>query len=230
VLVPLLVALAAAAVLVLALVGSGDGGEGESAEESTSVDRSEVVDRGGEAGAREEADPALVLGDPDAPVTMVEYSDFQCPFCGRFARETAPELVDKYVDRGVLRIEWRDFPYLGPESMVAAEAGRAAAAQDRFWEFHDEMYADQPPPNSGRIDRAYLVDVAERAGLDVDRFEADLDDPAHREAIQQDFRAGQSVGVTGTPAFIINGQLVMGAQPLPVFEDVIQRAADAAGE
>lgn len=167
----------------------------------------------------------LSLGEPDAPVVLVEYSDFQCPFCGKFARDTEPELIDRYVDDGTLRIEWRDFPYIGSESYMAAHAGRAAALQDKFWEFHDAMYADQPPPNSGQVDEAYLVDVAERIGLDVPRFRKDLFSGDVAAAVAKDFREGLSRGVNGTPAFFLNGQMIVGAQPLDVFVRAIEQAA-----
>ena len=88
---------------------------------------------------RRESDDPMALGEADAPVVMVAYSEFQCPFCGKFARDTEPVLIEKYVEDGTLRIEWRDFPYLGPESTVAARGGRAAAAQDRFGGFEQAM-------------------------------------------------------------------------------------------
>ena len=171
----------------------------------------------------------MALGEADAPVVMVAYSEFQCPFCGKFARDTEPVLVEKFVEDGTLRIEWRDFPYLGAESTVAARGGRAAAAQDRFWEFEEAMYADQLPPNSGNLDEDYLVSVAEDIGLDVDRFRDDLDSSAAEQAVQDDFAEGQAIGVTGTPAFLINGVPVIGAQPTEVFERTIEKAAEEAG-
>jgi protein-disulfide isomerase len=172
---------------------------------------------------RREAGDPLAKGAVDAPVVIVEYSDFQCPFCGRFARETAPVLEQEYVDEGLVRIEWRDFPYLGPESTLAAQAGRAAAAQDRFWQFHDAMYADQPAPNSGSLTEERLVEVAREVGLDVDRFRRDLASESVAAAVQDDFTEGQSIGVTGTPAFLVNGRPVMGAQPVEVFRQLIDQ-------
>lgn len=176
---------------------------------------------------RHPGDP-MALGNVDAPVVMVAYSEFQCPFCGKFARDTEPALIRQYVDRGVLRIEWRDFPYLGPESLLAARAGRAAAAQGKFWAFHDAMYAHQPPPNSGTITGAYLTAIATRIGLDTATFRTDLTSAEMAGAIQRDFEEGQNVGVTGTPAFIINGRPVIGAQPLSEFQAAIDQAAGAA--
>ena len=178
--------------------------------------------------ARREADDPMALGREDAPVVMINYSEFQCPFCGKFARDTEPALVKDYVDKGILRIEWRDFPYLGQESLTAAQAGRAAGAQGKFWEFHDAMYDKQLPPNSGQLTEDHLADVAGKAGLDVERFRLDMRSPDATAAIQHDFKEGQAIGVTGTPAFIINGQPVIGAQPTAEFVKVIEQAAKTA--
>jgi protein-disulfide isomerase len=176
---------------------------------------------------RQPGDP-MAVGDPEAPVVMVNYSEFQCPFCGKFARDTEPELVKEYVDKGILRIEWRDFPYLGQESLTAARAGRAAAAQGKFWEFHDAMFGDQLPPNSGRLTKAHVSGIAKRIGLDVERFAKDMDSSAVAGAVQRDFQEGQSIGVTGTPAFLVNGQPIIGAQPTAEFVMVIEQAAKSA--
>lgn len=174
-----------------------------------------------------QADP-MAVGDVNAPVVMISYSEFQCPFCGRYARETEPELIARYVEAGVLRIEWRDFPYLGEESVVAARAGRAAAAQRAFWSFHDRLFADQPQPNSGRLSTTFLEGVAVELGLDLERFRADMSSDETMTAIEADFDEALSVGVNGTPAFLINGEPIFGAQPTSVFVDAIERAAAAA--
>lgn len=115
--------------------------------------------------------------------------------------------------RGILRIEWRNFPYLGAESTTAAQGGRAAAAQDSFWAFHDEMSANQLPPNSGNLDEDHLAGIAEKLGLDVERFRAEQKATATKQAIAKDLSEGQAIGVTGTPAFVINGVPVIGAHP-----------------
>lgn len=169
---------------------------------------------------RTPGDP-VALGTVDAPVVLVNYSEFQCPFCGKFARDTKPTLVKEYVDKGLLRIEWRDFPYLGPESGTAAHAGRAAAAQGKFWEFHDAMFADQQPPNSGKLTEEYLAGIAQQVGLDVAKFRTDMADPKIQAPVEQDFTEGQNIGVTGTPAFLINGNPVIGAQPTGTFTRII---------
>ena len=179
--------------------------------------------------ARRDPEDAMALGKVDAPVVLIAYSEFQCPFCGKFARDTEPELVKKYVDTGVLRIEWRDFPYLGPESMTAALAGRAAGEQGRFWAFHDALYRNQLPPNSGRLTTDYLVGIATKVGLDVAKFKADMGSPTTKGGVERDFIEGQNIGVTGTPAFLVNGQPIMGAQPTATFEQAIDQAAARAG-
>lgn len=178
---------------------------------------------------REEGDP-LAVGDVDAPVVLLAYSEFQCPFCGKFARETEPELVEQYVEDGTLRIEWKDFPYMGPESITAATAARAAGEQDMFWEFHDAMYADQLPPNSGNLTDDYVTSVAEDVGLDVEQFRKDMGRADLERAVQQDFAEGQAIGVTGTPTFVVNGIPLVGAQPIEAFEQTIEQALDEAGE
>lgn len=174
---------------------------------------------------RRQAGDPLAQGNVNAPVVMVAFSDFQCPFCGRFARQTEPSLVKTYVQTGILRIEWRDFPYLGPDSTTAAYAGRAAAAQGKFWQFHDAVYATQFEPNSGALASGNLDKIAVNLGLDMTKFHADMASPAVQQAVAADFALGQRIGITGTPTFIINGTPIVGAQPLAVFSQAIDAAA-----
>ncbi|MDN5767068.1 MAG: DsbA family protein [Humibacillus sp.] len=210
---------------------SGDASfDGSDAAPPTSTEpqnREDAVKALAKLARRTPGDP-FAIGRVDAPVVMVSYSDFQCPFCGKFARDTEPGLIAKYVDAGVLRIEWRDFPYLGEESVTAAVAGRAAARQGEFWAFHDALFAQQQPANSGRLTPAFLASVAVKAGLDGAQLTQDMRDPALKDAAEKDFGEGQNSGVTGTPAFLINGEPVVGAQPAAVFERVIDQAAVAA--
>lgn len=175
--------------------------------------------------ARRQAGDPLSIGNIDAPVVLVQYAEFQCPFCGKFARDTEPILVEKYVRDGTLRIEWRDFPYLGSESTIAALAGRAAANQDKFWQFHDALFANQFPPNSGNLTEPYLISVAKTLGLNTKKFQSDMRNSATKAAVERDFIEGQSIGVTGTPSFLINFTPIVGAQPLSVFEQAIEEAA-----
>ena len=135
-----------------------------------------------------------------------------------------PELIEKYVKEGTLRIEWRDFPYQGQESVRAALAARAAQAQGRFWEYHDLLYYNQSSGNSGGYSEENLIALARKAGLDAKRFEEDLRTARYAGVVQADFQEGQNLGITGTPTFFINGKILVGLQPQNVFEQAIEDA------
>lgn len=175
--------------------------------------------------ARRIAGDPMAIGNLNAPVVLVEYSEFQCPFCGLFTRDTQPTLIKKFVQNGILRIEWRDFPYLGPESNTAALAARAAANQGKFWEYHDALFAHQFFPNSNHLTEAYLTSIAKKLGLNIARFTVDLHSSATKAAVDKDFTEGQNIGVTGTPSFLVNSTPIVGAQPLQVFAQAIDLAA-----
>ena len=125
---------------------------------------------------------------------------------------------------GTLRLEWKDFPYQGRESVDAALAARAAQAQGKFWEYHDLIYANQSSGNSGGYSEESLTALAEEAGLDVDRFRRDLESARYEAAVQADFEEGQGLGISGTPTFFINGRMLVGLQPLATFEEAIEEA------
>ena len=134
--------------------------------------------------------------------------------------------MQEYVEGGTLRFEWRDFPYLGQESLNAAVAARAAQEQGKFWEYHDLLYRNQP----GGFPDEKLVGLAREAGLDAERFEVDLASGEYEQFVTSDFREGQQRGISGTPTFVINGRVLAGGQPLEVFEDAIERAKREAGQ
>ena len=198
------------------LLGSGTPPPGEAARDPQAQARLDVP--------RREAGDPLALGRPDAPVVMAEWGDFQCPFCRLFATTTEPELIRRYVDAGLVRVEWHDFAYLGPESVLAARAARAAARQDRFWEFHAALYRDQPSENRGAVTEASLAGTAAGLGLDVDRFRRDAADPAIADAVTADQELGTRLGVGGVPSFVVGDRLIFGAQPLPTFTAALDDA------
>ncbi len=229
-LVPVLVLLAVVALGLAAFGGSaeedepvGDAPNGEQ------TDDAEAAREAGELLARRDSDDPRALGDVDAPVVMIEWSDFQCPFCASFALDTMPELIDEYVEAGILRFEWRDFPVLGEDSMTAAMAGRAAAVQDAFFEMHDEIFAREWERNAGELSIESLTAVAGELGLDTGRFEQDMQDPDLEQAVRNDLQLGQQLGFTGTPAFVINGRAMIGGQPTDTFRQAIDQAIDEAG-
>jgi protein-disulfide isomerase len=154
-------------------------------------------------------------GLANAPVTIVEFSDFHCPFCRRVL-PTLAQLESKYGEK--VKLVFRDFPIenLHPGTTKAHEAARCANEQGKFWAYHDKLFAS-PPKSRPEIFRG----LAKEAGLDIARFETCFDSGKYQAAVKKDIEEGQRVGVTGTPAFFINGRLVSGAQPLDAFARVI---------
>ncbi|MFN2479848.1 MAG: DsbA family protein [Pseudonocardiaceae bacterium] len=178
------------------------------------------------AAARRIPGDPLALGRPDAPVVISEWGDFQCPFCRAYTLNTEPSLVRQYVDSGRVRLEWHDFAYLGPESALAARAARAAGRQGRFWQYHDALYRQQGRENSGAVSDASLIATARSLGLDPVRFQRDYADPAIAAQVSADRELGAALGVTGVPSFIIGGQMIVGAEPLATFHQVIDAVGD----
>ncbi len=128
-----------------------------------------------------------------------------------------------------MRLEWRDFPYLGEESRRAAVAARAAQEQGRFWEYHDLLYENQGSKNAGAFSDESLIGFAREAGLDVEQFESSFEDGKYENVVEQVFREAQDAGIQGTPTYFINGRILVGAQPLEVFEQVIEEELAKAG-
>jgi protein-disulfide isomerase len=163
---------------------------------------------------------APVRGLAAAPVTLVEFSDFHCPFCKQ-SQATLKQLLARYA--GKLKLVYRDFPLdqLHPQARGAAEAARCANDQGKFWEYHDVLFT-QPPQGGSESLRRY----AEQVGLDTVAFDRCLSSGVHREAVQRDVEEGTRLGITGTPAFFINGRPVLGAQQLEAFTRVIEEELD----
>lgn len=160
-------------------------------------------------------DPTRVRGNPEAPVTIVEFSDFQCPFC-RQVEATVKDLVTKY--NGQVKFAYRDFPLssVHPQAETAAEASRCAQEQGKYWELHDAMFDDP-----SRLDELGLIQRAGKLGLDEQSFRSCLTSGKYKAQIQQDVQAGTAVGVNATPSFFINGAFLSGSQPEAEFEKVI---------
>ncbi|HEV2322906.1 MAG TPA: DsbA family protein [Terracidiphilus sp.] len=162
-----------------------------------------------------ENDPARMEGDPNAPITIVEFGDYQCPYCGR-AESTVEDVLKKY--HGKVKLAFRDFPLsaIHPFADGAAEASRCAEAQNKFWPMHDAMYANQ-----SKLTVDDLIKTASSLGMNQDSFASCLKADTYKKAIQQDLEAGQKAGVTGTPAFFINGRFLNGSVPEVQFEAII---------
>jgi len=190
--------------------GSGGGGGGG--------------DGGGNAAIAEgiaEHDPAW--GPEDAAVVVQEFADFQCPYCGKFALQTYPQIKEAYGDK--IRFVFRDFPLssIHGSAQKAAEAGQCAQDQGLFWEFHDLLFENQ-----SAISESDLRGYAQEVGADVNKFNDCLDSGRNAREVLADMQDGAKAGVTGTPAFLINDLLLSGAQPFAQFQQAIDQALAAA--
>jgi len=170
---------------------------------------------------RNENDPRA-LGPVDAPIVIVQWTDFLCPFCGQFARETEPDIIANYVEEGLVRIEWRDLPFQGEEAFLAALGGLAAADQDAFWAYHQTIFDLDPTTGDGQITPENLIALAGELGLDPDQFAEALDDPAAQQQIQDDIQFAQEIGIEATPTFLVGDTPLAGAQPFDVFTEVLE--------
>jgi predicted DsbA family dithiol-disulfide isomerase len=164
------------------------------------------------------------LGPPDAPVTVVEFSDFQCPYCATVG-PTLKKLTEEYGDK--VRLVFRQFPLsrIHPQAMKAAEASLCAADQGKFWELHDAMFADQK-----KLGVDDLRATAAAIGLDVVAFNACLDAGKYAEAVQTDLKDATRVGVTGTPAFFVNGRPLSGAVPYETIAEAVDKELEQSGD
>jgi protein-disulfide isomerase len=167
-------------------------------------------------GVETDGDPQL--GPDNAKVTIVEFSDFQCPFCRQFRDNTFDALIDKYGDD--IRIVYRDYPLssLHPEAQKAAEAAECANEQGKFWEMHDLLYEKQD-----QLSADLYPDLADQLGLDTQQFEECLTSGQYADEVSADLQAGTSYGVSGTPTFFVNGWILVGAQPTSQFETLIDQ-------
>lgn len=160
-------------------------------------------------------------GDPDAQITIIEFADFQCPFCGRFFAQTEPQINEQYIQSGKVRLGYFHFAFLGPESNWAAEAAECASDQDKFWEYHDKLYESQSGENQGAFNKDNLKKFAKELGLDTSAFNECLDSGKYTQLIQDESSMASSIGVRSTPTFLINGQAIIGAQPYEIFQQTI---------
>lgn len=166
-------------------------------------------------------------GDPKAPVTMVEFSDFQCPYCGRFALTTIPEIENAYVKKGLVRIGYQHFIFLGEESQRAAEASECAADQQSFWPYHDRLVKRLAVENQRDFSKETLKAFAAELKLEPKAFASCLDSGKYTSLVQGETTQAQAVGVGSTPTFLINGVPLVGAQPFSVFQKALEQAAKA---
>lgn len=165
------------------------------------------------------------LGNPDAPVTIVQYADFQCPACAQFALSMEPQLVADFVETGQVRLVFHDFPFLddrssGNESDMASEAAFCAQDQGQFWSYHDVLFQNQARENSGGFARARLIEMARAIDLDLDQFTTCLDGRQFEAGVQALYNDAVAQGVNSTPTFDINGERVRGTNYQAIVEAI----------
>ncbi len=177
-------------------------------------------------------DGAYAVGDPNAPVTIIEYTDYQCPFCSRHFEQTYPQLLENYIDAGVVYYVFKDFPLtqIHPQAVQAANAARCAGDQDAYLAMHDALFTNQAEWN-GRSDADTLFNqYAAELGLDGEQFVTCMADGTYEDEIYADLNEGSSFGVSGTPAFFLNGYFLSGAQPYSTFVDAVEFLLEEVGE
>ena len=178
------------------------------------------------------------VGDPNAPVELHEYSDFQCPYCANFSEDTEQAILDTYVATGKVFFTYHSVgEFIGPESSRSAEAAYCAGDQNKFWEYHDYVLGNQRGENAGWFSARRLTAFAEALGLDMDQFNSCFNNGKHRDLVRQDFFDANAAGIQSTPTFIItyeaNGQTVTdtikGAEAFSSFQQKLDAALAAAG-
>jgi protein-disulfide isomerase len=160
-------------------------------------------------------------GNPKAPVTIVEFSDYECPFCKR-AEPTVERVLKEYPDK--VRVVFRDFPLdFHPNARPAAEAAKCANLQGKFWPYHEKLFAAKD------LTPATLKSIAGEVGLDAAKFDECVAKQATKAAVEEDIKDAAEAGVTGTPAFFVNGRMLSGAQPFEKFKEVIDEELSRQG-
>ena len=197
----------------------------------------------GEVASAESVERPMVndnaMGDPNAPIKIEEFSDYQCPFCARFYEETEWQIADAYVADGTVLFVYRSFGnFIGPESKASAEAAYCAGDQGKYWEYHDILFANQTGENVGAYANRRLQAFAEALSLDMDAFNSCLNSGKFSDRADQDRVDGTAAGVTGTPAFVITytvdgeqrTRFISGAYPFSEFQTQIEGALAEMGQ
>ena len=160
-------------------------------------------------------------GNDNAPVTLIEFSDFQCSFCRKFWQTTLPLVQKKYIDTGKIKFVYRHFAILGKHSVAAAQAAECAHEQGRFWTYHDKLFTSAGTPLA--FTDGKLKGYANELGLKGQAFNQCFDSGKYLKKVERETATAAFLGARGTPAFFLNGQLIAGAQPLEVFETAIEK-------
>ncbi|MFW6202254.1 MAG: DsbA family protein [Gemmatimonadota bacterium] len=171
----------------------------------------------------ERADP-VPLGAEDAPITVIEFGDFQCPACGVFARQVKPFLEAEYIETGQVRLIFYDFPLISihEHAFLAARAARCSADQGRYWEYHDRLFGAQPRWSSARNPVSEFVEYAEELGLDADEFEGCVESDRHADVVSASRELALQLGVQSTPTVMVNGRQLVAATDYDALKQMIE--------
>ena len=190
-------------------VGAKDSGELAAIKETTELKTS---------------DRDVILGDPKAPVTLIEYGDYQCPFCGRFFKQVEFPLRENYIKTGKVKMVFKNFQFLGSESIAAAEAAECAKDQKQFWAYHDALYETEIKDgreNNGNLNRDLFLKLADELKLDHSAFASCFDSEKYASQIEEDNNKAKALGVNSTPTTFVNSQKLVGALPYAQFKAAI---------
>jgi protein-disulfide isomerase len=162
-----------------------------------------------------------IMGDPNAPITILEWGDYQCTFCYKFHQNTLDVINEEFIKTGKVKLIFKDFPLNGPDSKLAAEASYCAHDQEKYWEYHDQLYENWAGERTGWITREALSKFAESINLDKVEFNKCLDENKYKNKINSIYEFGNSIGIDATPSFLVfNDEKIIkirGNQPLEVF-------------
>ncbi|MEJ2212460.1 MAG: thioredoxin domain-containing protein [Anaerolineae bacterium] len=178
----------------------------------------------GSAAGSDVTAPDRSLGAADAPVEVLVYLDYQCPYCKRFAEGPEQQLREEYVVSGQVRLVVRNLAFIGDESTWAAEAAACAAEQDRFWDYHDKLFAEQRAENSGAFSRDNLKQFAADLGLDTASFDQCLDSDRYENMVRDERAEAQRRRIQATPSILVNGQLIENGANYTVLKAAIEAA------
>lgn len=172
----------------------------------------------------------VILGSPDAPVTLIEYGDYQCPYCGFFFEEVEQTIRERYIEPGQAKMVYRNFAFLGSESVEAAEAAECAKDQGKFWVYHDALFVEEildGVENNGNLNRELFMQIAVDLDLNVSEFASCFDEHRYQELIQSQYENAWSLGINSTPSNFVNSEPLIGlasSNPFLQFEQAIERA------
>ncbi len=168
-----------------------------------------------------------ILGSKDAPITLVEFGDYQCFYCNRYFHTTKPDIMKNYVETGKVKVIFKDFTIIGQDSINAAHAVHCAQEEGKFWEYHDVLYNNWSGENNGWAAPEHLLEFAIQIGLDKESFNTCMSEARYKSIVQESYNDAQTLGLTGTPGFFIIGPddsvtKISGAQPYEVFEEIFE--------